>query len=71
MKRTLVIYLTNNNKINYAIKQKRDIKKKLYNLVINKRINDDIWENTNQTTTNLSDIERNDDKTEVLNLGLK
>ena len=71
MKRTLVIYLTDNNKINYAIKQKRDIKKKLYNLVINKRINDGIWENTNQTTTNLSDIERNDDKTEVLNLGLK
>ena len=45
---------------------------KLDNLIINKRINDGIWENTNQAITNLSDIELNDDKiVKVLKLGLK
>ena len=58
---------------NYAKTKERHSleKKKLHNLVINKRINNGIRKNLNETITNLSDVELNDDDIAVMKLGLK
>ena len=52
-------------------KTKERHQKKLDDLVINKRINDGIRKNPNQTITDLPNIELNDDEIAVLKLGLK
>ena len=71
MKGTLVIYSIKQQQNKLYKKTKERHQKKLYNLVINKRINDGIRKNPNQTITNLSDIELNDDEIAVLKFGLK
>ena len=71
MKGTLVIYSSKQQQYKSCKKTKERHQKKLDNLVINKRINDGIRKNPNQTMTNLSDIELNGDKIAALKLGLK
>ena len=71
MKGTLVIYLIKQQQNKLYKKTKERHQKKLDNLVINKRINDGIRKNPNQTITNLSDTELSDDEIAVLKFGLK
>lgn len=71
MKRTLIIYPIKQQQKNICKKAKERHQKKLNNLVINKHINDDIRKHRNQATTNLSDIELNDDEIAVLKLDFK
>ena len=71
MKGTLVIYSIKQQQNKLCKKTKERHQKKLDNLVINKRINDGIRKNPNQTITDLSDIELNNDEIAVLKAGLK
>ena len=71
MKGTLVIYSIKQPQNKLCNKTKERHQKKLDNLVINKRINDGIRKNPNQTITDLSDIELNNDEIAVLKAGLK
>ena len=57
MKGTLVVNLIKQQQNELCKKTKKRHEKKIDNLVINKRINDGIQKNHNQTITNLSDIE--------------
>ena len=71
MKGTSVIYWIKQQQNKLCKKTKERHQKKLENLVINKRINDGIRKNPNQTITDLSDIELNNDEIAVLKLNLK